>query len=130
MESVTVIIMEKDKETGFLEKEIGSFTVEEHGELIERIYMTTEEGKQIVHMIVTTSRDVEDEEFASILDSYDGEAMEQVILSIEEVEDTYNPTWEVTFPYVDSQDGMEERMQRILNAHYGELRRIDEELQK
>ncbi|HSQ33346.1 MAG TPA: DUF6762 family protein [Peptostreptococcaceae bacterium] len=130
MEPLSVLIMQKNKETGYLESELGSYTVSNNGNLIDNIYMVHENEKDIVHLKLTTERDVEDWEFSEILDYYDEDILKDSVLSFEEVEDAYNPTWEVTFEFVESQNKMQDKLQDILNKHKIELDEIYNEIKK
>jgi hypothetical protein len=130
MESLSVLIMEKNKETGYLERELGSYTISNNGNLIDSIYMIRENDKDTVHLRLTTERDVEDWEFSEILDYYDEDVLKDIVLSLEEVEDAYNPMWEVTFEFIDSQRKMENTLQDILNKHKKELDEIYNEIKK
>lgn len=130
METVSVLLMEKNKETGYLERELGSYTISDNGNLIDSIYMVHENEKDIVHLKLTTERDVEDWEFSEILDYYDEDVLKDVVLSFEEVDDTHNPTWEVTFEFIESQNKMQDKLQDILNKHKKELDEIYHEIQK
>ncbi|WP_099191216.1 DUF6762 family protein [Tepidibacter mesophilus] len=121
MESFALILMQKNKETLEIEKEIGSYTISDNLDLIDGIYMTSEDEKNIVHLKLTTEKDVENWEFSAILDYYDDEVLNQLVLSVKEIEDAYNPTWEVTFEFVDSQDGMQSKIEAILDKHKKEL---------
>lgn len=117
MEETTILLMEKHKETGYLEKEVDSYTIEENGELIDGIYLIKEDGEDIIHLKLTTNRDVEDDEFESIYDNYNLEDFKDIVLSIEEVDDTYNPTWEVTFKFEDNREAFQNKLQMIINKH-------------
>jgi hypothetical protein len=130
MESLSVLIMEKNKETGYLERELGSYTISNNGNLIDSIYMIRENDKDTVHLRLTTEKDVEDWEFSEILDYYDEDVLKDIVLSWEEVEDAYNPMWEVTFEFIDSQHKMENILQDILNKHKKELDAIYNEIKK
>ncbi|MEJ8553801.1 DUF6762 family protein [Tepidibacter sp. Z1-5] len=121
MESFALILMQKNKETLEIEKEIGSYTVSSNLDLINGIYMTCEDEKNIVHLKITTEKDVKDWEFSAILDYYDDEVLNDLALSVKEIEDAYNPTWEVDFEFVDSQDGMQSKIEAILDKHRKEL---------
>lgn len=121
MESFALVLMQKNKETLEIEKEIGSYTISSNLDLIDGIHMTCEEEKNIVHLKLSTEKDVEDWEFSAILDYYDDEVLNGMVLSIKEIEDAYNPTWEVTFEFVDSQDGMQSKIESILDKHKKEL---------
>ena len=128
METVSVLLMEKNKETGYLERELGSYTISDSGNLIDSIYMVHENEKDIVHLKLTTERDVEDWEFSEILDYYDEDILKDIILSFEEVEDTYNPMWEVTFEFIESHSKLESKLQDILDKHKKELNAIYDEI--
>lgn len=130
MESLSVLIMEKNKETGYLERELGSYTISNNGNLIDSIYMIRENDKDTVHLRLTTEKDVEDWEFSEILDYYDEDVLKDIVLSWKEVEDAYNPMWEVTFEFIDSQHKMENILQDILNKHKKELDAIYNEIKK
>ncbi|WFD09351.1 DUF6762 family protein [Tepidibacter hydrothermalis] len=128
MESFALILMQKNKETLEIEKEIGSYTIGSNLDLINGIYMTCEDEKNIVHLKLTTEKDVEDWEFSAILDYYDDEVLNELILSVKEIEDAYNPTWEVDFEFVDSQDGMQSKIESILDKHKKELDEVYAEI--
>ena len=128
MEPLSVLIMQKNKETGFLERELGSYTLSNNGNLIDSIYVVNEDEYDIVHLQLTTERDVEDWEFSEILDYYDEDIFKDIVLSFKEVEDTYNPTWEVTFEFIESQSEMKNKLQSIVDIHKKELDEIYDEL--
>jgi hypothetical protein len=130
METVSVLLMEKNKETGYLERELGSYTISDNGNLIDSIYMVHENEKDIVHLKLTTERDVEDWEFSEILDYYDEDILKDFVLSCKEVDDTYNPMWEVTFEFTESQSKMENKLQEILDKHKKELDEVYNEIKK
>ncbi|WP_141228403.1 DUF6762 family protein [Anaeromicrobium sediminis] len=113
--------MEKNKESGVLEKEIENYTISNHGNLIESIYMIHEEEKDLVYVKITTDKDVEDWEFPAILDYYDEDTLKNVALSCKEIEDTYNPTWEVVVEFIPIQDEMQKKLQALLNKHKEQL---------
>lgn len=124
MEAMVIMLMEKDATTGFLSKEVGSFTVEQHGELIEGIFMLEKEGKKMVHLRLTTHRDVEDWEFSALYDFYEPEVFGEQIADFIELEDHFNPTWEIIFEFFHNQDKMEDMLNFLLKKHHEELERI------
>ena len=128
MENTSVILMEKDKESGFLVKEIESYTIE-NGELIKGIYLIEDnDEKKVVVMRLATDRDVEDWEYAAIYDYYDDEVLEKEVLTVSDVEDCYNPTWEVTLKFDHNQVSMEHKLTSIVELHNNELNRVYEEI--
>ena len=126
MEETVIVIMLKDKETGFLEKELGSYKVSKNEGLIYNTYAVEEEDKTVVYMKLTIDRDVEDWEFEAIYDYYDNETISSLISSIEEEQDCYNPTWIVSFDFNDDVQKMEENIDNILELHVQELTSVYE----
>jgi len=121
MEETVIVIMLKDKETGFLEKELGSYKILKNEGLIYNTYALEEGDKVVVYMKLTTDRDVEDWEFNAIYDYYDGETISHLISSIEEEEECYNPTWIISFDFNDDMEKMEEKIDNILELHMQEI---------
>ena len=119
MEETVIVIMLKDAETGFLEKELGAYSLSENGELIFNIYAEGEEKK--VTMRLTCDRELQDWEYDAVYDYYDTETVGALVDSIEEEDGHYDPVWVVTFPFAEKQDVMEEKLTAILGAHKEEL---------
>lgn len=126
MEETLIVIMLKDKETGFLDKEIASLKVEENENLIYNTYAEEENGAYSVHMKITCDRDVEDCEFDAIYDYYDAEPILEEVETIEEEDDCYNPTWDVKFAFIDNIEEMENKVKKILTIHKKELESVYE----
>ena len=101
MEETVIVIMLKDAETGFLEKELGAYSLSENSELIFNIYAEGEEDQVVMRLTC--------ERVGALVDS------------IEEEDGHYDPVWVVTFPFTKEQDAMEEKLTGILNAHKEEL---------
>ena len=120
MEETVIVIMLKDRATGFLEKELGSYTVAFEN-LIYNIFALESEQGTNVHMRLTTERDLADWEFSAVFDYYDAESLEPLCVSVTEDESGYNPIWEVVFPFSESQEGMEELLSSVLKLHKSEL---------
>ncbi len=119
MEETVIVIMLKDEETGFLEKELGAYSISENGELIFNIYAEGEEKK--VEMRLTCERELQDWEYDAVYDYYDTETVGALVDSIEEEDGHYDPVWVVTFPFAEEQDVMEQKLTDILDAHKEEL---------
>lgn len=126
MDETVIVIMLKDTETGFLEKELGSYKITENEMLIYNAFATESEGKIIVTMKITTGREVEDWEFDAIYDYYDEGTLSPVVTSIEEEADCYNPTWIVTFDFDENTNAMEDKIGNILKLHNQELMSVYE----
>ena len=109
MDETLIVIMEKNKETGFLEKELGSYAVSD--ELQVYLYNTyaesDESGSFTVFMKLTCPSEVEDWEYSAIFDYYDTETFSPFVSSIIEDDDNYNPTWIVSFDFSEDISVME-----------------------
>ena len=119
MEETVIVIMLKDAETGFLEKELGAYSLSENGELIFNIYAEGEEKKVVMRL--TCERELQDWEYDAVYDYYDTETVGALVASIEEEDGHYDPVWVVTFPFAEEQDVMEQKLTDILDAHKEEL---------
>lgn len=119
MEETVIVIMLKDAETGFLEKELGAYSISENGELIFNIYAEGEEKKVVLRL--TCERELQDWEYDAVYDYYDTETVGALVDSMEEEDGHYDPVWMVTFPFAEEQDVMEQKLTDILDAHKEEL---------
>ena len=126
MEDTVIVVMLKDPVTGFLEKELGTYDLTAHEELLYNIYAEQQDGKTQVVLRLTTERDVEDWEFEAIYDYYDAAALAPWALQVEEEEDCFNPIWKVTVPFLEEPTAMEEAIDGILSAHWQELSSVYE----
>ena len=109
MDFSSLVLMEKDNETGFLGKNLGSFSVEEGAEYVRRLFVYKEE----VNVVFNTKRDVEEWEFSAIFDLFNVEAFTELGYNIEDDEEEYNPTWLIKFKYEEEID--HEKMRAIIN---------------
>lgn len=105
----SIVIMEKDKNTGILHKELGSYKVEEGAEYITKAF--SEEGT--VYIYFSTIRDVEEWEYSAIYDLFPEDSFESEGFKIEFVEDEYNPTWLVKFKFEDEHSEMELKISNL-----------------
>lgn len=82
MEETTIVIMLKDEETGFLDQELGSYSVPERAELIWSIYVKSNE----VVLRLSCDRELEDWEYEAVFDYYDTEPVGALVDTIIEEE--------------------------------------------
>ena len=106
MDFSSLVIMEKDKETGFVVKEIGSYNVSEGAEYIKSFYVLDDK----VYIKFDTNKDVEEWEYSAIYDLFNIKRFEEEGFEIEEVEDEYNPTYLVKFKYEDNREYISEKL--------------------
>jgi len=106
MDYSSLILMERDNETGFVTKELGSYKVSEGAEYIKGFYVKADS----VYIKFDTNKDVEEWEYSAIYDVFNMELFENEGFEIEEVEDEYNPTFLINFKYKDDHDYIEEKL--------------------
>lgn len=121
MDETFIVIMLRDKETGFLEKELGCYAVDDEEGLICNAYASEDDGKMNVYLKLTTGRDVEDWEYDAVFDYYDPETVMAEADSVEEEDGGYNPVWIVRFGFIDDTEAMENKMKKLLELHKKEL---------
>ncbi len=131
MEETLIIIMLKNKRTGFFEEELGAFSLLELENYLVNIYGEEDDKKEImITMGLTTERDVLDWEYNAILDYYDEKKIKllEEIITFKEEEDSYNPTWIITFKYEEDIVKMRNILIKILNTHKKELEDVYKEV--
>ena len=106
MDYSSLILMERDNETGFVSKEVGSFQVSEGAEFVKNFYVKGD----TVYFIFDTKEDVEEWQYSAIYDLFDYELFKGEGLDIEDIEDEYNPTFLVKFEYKDYYDYLKEKL--------------------
>ena len=120
METI-VVIMLKDKETGFLDKELCSLSITENEEYIMTVFVSEDEGKNRLHLRLSTERDLKDWEYDAVFDYYDTECFKGIADTVYEVDDCYNPVWELVLDYSDDPWQTEQTVADILRLHRNEL---------
>lgn len=116
-----IVIMTKNKETGFLEKELSSITLDKNDEFILNLYACEEPNETFLHIKLTTDKDVENWEYNAILDYYDTQIFNDYVISISELEESYNPEWEVVIKYDSDEISLQEKISKLLEIHKKEL---------
>lgn len=124
MEEAAIVLMLKEKESGFLTKELGCYTVSGKESLLDRIYAEETDDGIVVHMALGCEKEAEDWEYDAIFDYYDADALQDVVDTVAEEEGHLNPVWVVTFPFQDEAEAMERRLSAILQAHDAELQSV------
>ncbi|MBE6052607.1 MAG: hypothetical protein E7212_01640 [Clostridium sartagoforme] len=111
MDFSSLVLMEKDKDTGFITKELGSFQVSEGALFVKKLFVINGE----VNLIFDTNKDVQEWEYSAIYDLFNYEAFVKEEFEIEDVLDEYNPTFLVKFSYVEDYEFMKERIDKCVN---------------
>lgn len=120
MDFSSLVLMEKDKETGFITKELGSFEVNEGALYVRKLYV--EDNK--VYLYFDTNKDVEEWEYSAIYDLFNEEAFEEAGFNLEEDLDEYNPTYIITFDYDEEYSVMKEKITECVNIIEREMEQV------
>lgn len=110
MDFSSLVLIEKDKETGFIKKELGSFEVNEGALFVKKLYVLDD----IVYMYFDTNKNVEEWEYSAIYDLFNDEAFVEKGYEIDEDLDEYNPTYVIKFKYEDDYDSMKKKIQEVV----------------
>ena len=111
MEFSSLVLMEKEKDTGLILKEIGSYEVGDGAKYITRFFYDGESIK----VYFDTHEDVEEWKFTAIYDLFDEKAFEEAGFKIDVYDEEYNPTWIVTFEYSEEYEEVSSRIQELCN---------------
>lgn len=118
----SLVLMERDKNKNIFLRELGSYEVNDGAEYITKMYYDGEK----VNVYFDTNKDVEDWEYTAIFDLFDDAAFEGEGYEIEEVEDEYNPTWKVTFPFIEEHEEMEKKLKALCDLILEEVNSVFE----
>ena len=110
MDFSSLVLMEKDKETGFIKKELGSFEVNEGALFVKKLYVLDE----IVYMHFDTNKNVEEWEYSAIYDLFNTEEFTESGYEIEDDLEEYNPTYIIKFKYEDDYDVMKKKIEEVV----------------
>lgn len=110
MDFSSLVLMEKDKETGFIKKELGSYSVDEGALFVKKFFLEGEE----INLYFDTNKDVEEWEYSAIYDLFNKDVFEENGYKVEEDLDEYNPTFILKFDYVDDHNKMQDKVNEIL----------------
>lgn len=111
MDFSSLVLMEKDKETGFITKELGSFSVNEGALHVRKFFVDGD----IVNLYFDTNKDVSEWEYSAIYDLFNAKAFEEEGFELSEDLDEYNPTFIVKFKYDDDHNKIQENVTKIVD---------------
>ncbi|SHI62567.1 hypothetical protein SAMN02745163_00511 [Clostridium cavendishii DSM 21758] len=111
MDFSSLVLMERDKETGLFKKEIGSYSVGDGAEYVRKLYVIENE----VTMIFDTKVDVEEWQFSAIFDLFNKKAFEDLGYKIEDIDEEYNPTFKINFSYEEEHEEMKAIINELCN---------------
>lgn len=109
MDFSSLVLMEKDKETKLIKRELGSYEVGEGAEYITKMFYDGDN----VNVYFDTNIDVEEWEYTAIFDLFNLEEFEKIGYDIEEIDDEYNPTWLTKFDYSNDHEIMVNNLNKL-----------------
>lgn len=109
MEFSSLVLMERDRNTNFLTKELGSYEVGDGAEYVTKLFFDGEN----INLYFDTHKDVEEWEFTAIYDLFDEEVFQDKGFYIEAYDEEYNPTWIVKFPYDEDYNIVKDKINEI-----------------
>lgn len=111
MDFSSLVLMEKDKKTGFITKELGSFEVNEGALYVRKLFVID----NIVNLYFDTNKDVEEWEYSAIYDLFNKDIFVENGFEVDEDLDEYNPTFILKFKYSDEYIDMKEMIDKAVN---------------
>ena len=125
MDFSAVVLMEREKETNFLVKELGSYEVHEGAEYITKLFYDGDK----VNLYFDTNKEVEDWEFTAIYDLFNEEAFKDVVTTIEPYDEEFNPTWIITFDYDSDHNIFQEKLNNICDLISSTLEKVFKDIE-
>jgi len=126
-ENAAFVLMLKNPETGFLEEELGQYTIGADEELVEGLFAEqTEEGAAVcLRMGVGCLWDeIGDDLYDYIFDEYNADLLPDFVSELIELDGSYSPMWEARFLFSDKPAEMEDMIKRVLAEHKKALSRL------
>lgn len=124
MDFSSLVLVEKDKETNNIIREMGSYEVPEGAEYITRLYYDGES----INLFFDTGRDVKEWEFSAIFDLFDITPFQDMGFQIQDVDDEYNPTWLLKFEYNDEYEKVKEKLSDACGLIKAGIERVFEDI--
>lgn len=125
MDFSSLVLMEKDKETGYITKELGSFEVNEGALFVRKLFVLDNE----VNLYFDTNKDVEEWEYSAIYDLFNEEKFKEAGYVIEEDLDEYNPTFILKFKYEEEYNDMKELITKAVALIQEEINNVFKAIQ-
>ncbi|MGL4664578.1 MAG: DUF6762 family protein [Clostridium butyricum] len=122
MDFSSLVLMEKDKETGFIKKELGSFEVNEGALYVKKLFVLDD----TVNLYFDTNKNVEEWEYSAIYDLFNVEPFEEKGYEITEDLDEYNPTYIIRFKYIEDYEPMKEKINECISLILQEMNAVFE----
>lgn len=118
-----LVLMEKDRETGFFTQTIDSYKIRAGIELIENAYLAVEDEEYFLYLTFTTA-DVQDYQYYGIYDLYDEDVFNAFNIELLDGSGEYNPRWILKLKYSEERIEMERLINELVSIHNAELQRV------
>ena len=122
MDFSSLVLMEKDKETGYITKELGSFEVNEGALYVKKLFVLDDE----VNLYFDTNKDVEEWEYSAIYDLFNSDRFIEKGFKVEEDLEEYNPTFILKFPFEEEYSDMKEKLDEVVELIDSEMNNVFE----
>jgi hypothetical protein len=120
MDFSSLVLVERDKETNNIIREMGSYAVSGGSEYITKLYYDGES----VQLFFDTGRDVEEWEFSAIFDLFDTKSFEENGYTVEDDDGQYNPTWHISFSYDEDHTEFKNKLNLICGLIEESLKKV------
>ena len=120
----SLVLMEKEKDSNYFIKELGSYEVNDGAEYIIKMYFDGEK----VNIYFDTNKDVEEWEYSAIFDLFEENSFAEKGYDIEEIDDEYNPTWRLKFEYLEDHSEMQRKLIELCNLIEGKMINVFENI--
>lgn len=124
MDFSSLVLMEKDKETGYITRELGSFEVSDGALFVKKLFVL----EDLVNLYFDTNKDVEEWEYSAIYDLFNNDIFEENGFEIEDVLDEYNPTFLIKFKYEDDYAVIKERLDNCVALIDEAMKKVFEDI--
>lgn len=125
MKFSSLVLMEKNTETGFITRELGSFEVNDGAIYVKKLFVL--DG--IVNLYFDTNKDVEEWEYSAIYDLFNSERFTLEGFEIEEDEEEYNPTFILKIPYKEEYQKMKDLLDKAVLIIEEEMKSVFDKIE-
>ena len=120
----SLVLMEREKETNFLIREMGSYEVSDGAKFIRKMFY---DGRDVI-VYFDSEKDVEEWEYTAMFDLFDEEPLTQAGFIIENIEDEYNPTWCTKFPYNEEYNVVQDKLNELCSIIENQMDKVFEDI--
>ncbi|NLK96149.1 MAG: hypothetical protein GX275_13345 [Clostridiales bacterium] len=120
MDFSSLVLVEKDKSTGFIGKELGSFEVNDGALYVRKFFVLDGE----VNIYFDTNKDVEEWEYSAIYDLFNVEIFVENGFIVEYDEEEFNPTFILKIAYNEDYEKMKDILNKAIDLIKQEMENV------